>query len=258
MAKQKGILEIEGTIGELSFYKANGGFFVRRKSSVSKSRIKNDRAYARTRENMAEFATAARAGKLFRLAFRPLLQRCCIKGDSGRLMSAMKQVINEDQVNLRGQRTVQDGQPRLLEGFELNQNCALSHRLVAPFYASIDRANGLMAVDIPAFSPASVLSAPEGATHFCLFSGGATIDFETDTYRFAMAESACLPISKETTGPITLVQEVKTNSSGTLFLLLGIEFVKVENGVRHVLMNEGFGALGVVKVGNQLSVIGDR
>jgi len=42
MAKQKGIIKLEGTIGDIAFYKSQDGHLARAKGGVSADRIKND------------------------------------------------------------------------------------------------------------------------------------------------------------------------------------------------------------------------
>jgi hypothetical protein len=246
MAKVTGVVQIKGTLGDLCFYKSKDGYILRRKSSVSKQRIKNDPAFARTRENMAEFTSAATASKLFRRAFRPLFQRACDKGVSRRLMRLMSHVIKTDDVHGRGLRNVNDGEAQLFEGFECNENRRLGSSLLAPFSASIDRASGKMIIVIPAFSVSGGLSYPPGATHFRFFAGGAAIDFENDTYDVARSESSCLAISRDETPVIELIQEVKLAAQGHFFLLLGIEFLQVVNGAEFPLVGQS--ALAVVRV----------
>lgn len=51
MAKLKGILKIEGTLDELTFYKTQDGHLVKTKGGVSAERIANDPNFQRTREN---------------------------------------------------------------------------------------------------------------------------------------------------------------------------------------------------------------
>jgi hypothetical protein len=51
MARQKGILKIEGSLDDITFYKKGDSFLVRNKGGISKQRIANDPAFARTREN---------------------------------------------------------------------------------------------------------------------------------------------------------------------------------------------------------------
>ena len=66
MAKQKGIIKLKGTLGDITFYKSQDGFLAREKGGVEASRIANDPAFQRTRENGAEFGTAGKAGKMLR------------------------------------------------------------------------------------------------------------------------------------------------------------------------------------------------
>ena len=59
MGKLDGIIKIQGTLDNLTFYKSADGHFVRTKGGVSKNRIKNDPAFKRTRENGTEFGHCA-------------------------------------------------------------------------------------------------------------------------------------------------------------------------------------------------------
>ena len=51
MARQSGIIKLEGKIGDLSFYKTRDGFLAREKGGVEADRIKNDPAFALTRKD---------------------------------------------------------------------------------------------------------------------------------------------------------------------------------------------------------------
>jgi hypothetical protein len=51
MAKQKGIIKLKGTLGDITFYKSQDGFLAREKGGVDASRIANDANFQRTREN---------------------------------------------------------------------------------------------------------------------------------------------------------------------------------------------------------------
>src|SRR5687768_9399058 len=130
MARQTSMFQLEGSMGDFCFYKTKDGYFVRRKSSISKKRIKTDPAYAQVRKSNAEFGRAAQAGKLFRSAFRSLLVRAGVTGVSGKLTGAFLEAIQSDETHPRGQRTVSDGRPQILQGFELNQNSSLSRFLI--------------------------------------------------------------------------------------------------------------------------------
>lgn len=249
MARQGKGFQLQGTLGGLCFYKTKDGYFVRTKTSVSKARIKSDPAYARTRQHNAEFKRAAHAVKTFRAAFRPLLQRIGNKRATGRLMSKMLTVIRFDVINPNGLRTVSNGAPKLLEGFEFNENAKLRNILMARLIASIDRKVSAMTVDIRASSVASMISIPPGTTHFRFFSGAAVIDFERDTYKVATSEIDCLPITRKKTGRILLSQTVEGCSAGHAFLLLGIEFLNIVKGTETAVAGGNYNALAIVKTG---------
>jgi hypothetical protein len=72
MAKQRSIIKLEGTLGDITFVKTADGYIAKERTSLNGARIKNDAGFQRTRENNAEFGTAAKTGKIIRAAFRPL------------------------------------------------------------------------------------------------------------------------------------------------------------------------------------------
>ena len=88
----------------------------RKKSGVSRERIMTDRAYARTRENIAEFARGAHATKLVRRAFRSLIEVTADKRVTSRLTSAIMKIIKSDAISPHGQRNVTNGDVTLFEG----------------------------------------------------------------------------------------------------------------------------------------------
>ncbi|MFT5252316.1 MAG: hypothetical protein ACI87N_001323 [Flavobacteriales bacterium] len=64
MARQKGIIKLKDTIGDITFYKTKDGHLAREKGGVDASRIASDPAFQRTRENGAEFERTLKAGKV--------------------------------------------------------------------------------------------------------------------------------------------------------------------------------------------------
>jgi len=69
MARQKGIIKLKGTIGDITFYKTQDGHLAREKGGIDANRIKNDPAFQRTLENGSEFGRAGKAGKILILKF---------------------------------------------------------------------------------------------------------------------------------------------------------------------------------------------
>lgn len=103
MAKQSSYIKLEGTIGDLSFYKnRDSKYIARRKGGVTKDRLLNDPRFERTRENMKEFSRAASAAKFLKNAFREIE----IKSNGGklhnRLYTLANKVLKTDPVNTRG------------------------------------------------------------------------------------------------------------------------------------------------------------
>lgn len=248
MAKQKGIIKLDGTIGGITFYKSQDGYLAREKGGVSGDRIANDPNFQRTRENGEEFGRAGKAGKLLRNSIRAMLQNASDSRMVSRLTQKMVEVIQEDATNPRGQRNVIDGEAELLEGFEFNISGKLGTTLYAPYSSTIDRVAGTLAVSIPAFVPLNMIAAPGGSTHFKIVSAGAEIDFENETFVMASSETAILPWDTTATAVINLSNAVTANSTHPLFLALGIEFYQEVNGQMYPLKNGAFNALSLVKV----------
>jgi hypothetical protein len=248
MARQKGIIKLDGTIGGITFYKSQDGYLAREKGGVEGDRIATDPAFARTRENGAEFGRAGKAGKLLRTAFRALLQNAADPRMVSRMTADFMKVIQADETNDRGQRNVIDGEAELLEGFEFNIRGKLGTTLYAPFSASINRTSGALEVTIPPFVPINMIAAPAGSTHFKLIAAGAEVDFEAESYVSDSSESSVLAWDAATTTALTLINNVTAASTKPLFLVLGIEFYQEVNGSMYSLKNGAYNALALVKV----------
>src|SRR5271157_2420635 len=104
MAQQKGILKIEGTMGNMTFYKKDGVYLVKEKSSVSADKIANDPNYERTRENNAEFGLAGSTGKFLRDALRSLMLDASDTYVTSRVTQLMMSELGLDTGSARGQR----------------------------------------------------------------------------------------------------------------------------------------------------------
>jgi len=248
MAKQKGIIKLDGTIGGVTFYKTKDGYLAKEKSSIPADRIANDPAFQRTRENGAEFGRAGKAGKTLRTALRALLQNTADSRMVSRLTQKMMEVIKLDETNLRGLRNVIDGEAELLEGFEFNISGKLGTTLYAPFTAVINRVAGTLTVGLVAFIPQNMIAAPAGATHFKIISAGAEVDFENEAFVAETNESGILPWDNNATAVMNLANAVTANSTHPLFLALGIEFYQEVNTQMYPLKNGAFNALSLVKV----------
>jgi hypothetical protein len=248
MARQKGIIKLKGTVGGITFYKTQDGHLAREKGGVDASRIKNDPAFQRTRENGSEFGRAGTAGRVLRTAIRGLLLNSADNRMVSRLTQAMTKVIQADATSIRGERNVIDGEAELLDGFEFNIRGKLGTSLYAPFVPTIDRVTGQIKVVIPSFIPANMISAPSGTTHYKIISAGAEIDFALETYVAPTSASAVLPWGIAPSVALTQTNTVTPASTKPLFLMLGIEFYQQVNGTMYPLKNGAFNPLAIAKV----------
>lgn len=248
MAKSNGILKIEGTIEDLTFYKKDGQNFVRRKGGVSKERIETDPNYVRTRENNSEFSIATGAGKTLRLALGSLVFKAKDSKLSSRMMKTMSVIKKYDTVSARGKRQVYNGLgtpdgKMALTGFDFNTNAPLNSVLFSAF--DLDTATGV--VLITDLIPLEQIRYPEGATHVSFQSAVLGIDFETEVSELALSNVVNLPINL-TPSSITLTPTSVPATTGVTLFLLSISFFQEVNGQQYSLKNEEYNVLQVVEV----------
>lgn len=248
MAKQSSIIKLEGTIDDITFVKTEDGYIARKASRISASAIASSPNFQRTRENMAEFGRAGKAGRVVRHAFSTLLQNTKSKRVTSRLVKELMKSIKADSVNPRGQRTVADGNLGFLQGFEFNTDAQLKTTLSAVYTTSIDRATGSATVDIPALVPTEAIKAPVEATHYRVICGAAAIDFANETSTTAIQQSPYLPLTGTTAPALNLSASLPAASTLPLFLVVGIQFFQEVNGAHYVLKSGVHNALSLVKV----------
>lgn len=248
MAKQRGIIKLEGTLDDITFQKTQDGYRAKTKSSVPAARIFTDLSYVRTRENMAEFSRAAKAARLFRTSFQSKARKVGDGRAGSRLVASMMKVLKQDAIHDRGLRTVVDGDVALLHGFEFNVHSTIESSMAAPFEASIDRANGEGSISIAPFIPEDMIKLPTGADHFIVFATLVEVDFENASYKVFSKETEVLPWDTNATAAIDLTVASGGISTLPLFLALGIEFRQEVLGKNYSLKNGAYTAMSIVKV----------
>lgn len=248
MARQKGLIKLKGTMGDITFYRTRDGYMAREKGGISADRMRTDPAFQRTRENMAEFGRAGKAGKLLRSSVQSLLRSAADSKMVSRLTKEMVKVLQLDAVNPRGLRNVIDGETELLQGFEFNIDAKLGTTFFAPYESVIDRVTGDASIDIDPFMPADSIAGPSGCTHYKLCSAAMSIDFEAGKYNADINETAIQPIDSVLTSAIQLQNTLPAASIHPLFLLFGINFYQEVNGTFYLMKNGAFNALQLVRV----------
>ena len=228
MARQSSFLKLEGTIGDVTFYKdRTGQYNARTKGGVSKSRIMTDKQFQRTRENLAEFARAAKASKLLKDAFRKITLRAKDLRTNNRLYAKAIKVLKTDTVNVRGERTVADGNMAEFMDFQFSYNSMLESAIYAR-YAVVSQADQVVLTMEP-FVPSKYIAAPIGATHFRVFITSAAVDFSLNTFQSAVSYSDSLELSVEPVEELVLSIPKATAPEADHFYALGIEFFQIGN-----------------------------
>jgi hypothetical protein len=248
MAQSTGILKIEGTIEDLTFYKQNGRNFVRRKGGISRERIASDSNFVRTRENNTEFAHSGITAKQLRLALGSLVFKAKDSRLASRMLQVMSRIKNLDATSARGQRTVANGLTTLegkllLKGFDFNANAPLKSVLFAPY--ELDFPNGKLG--FTDFITAEQLQFPQGATHLSLQCAALAIDFTTEFSEVAYSGIENLPINLVPNTFNLTTTSVPAGGTSQLFLLM-VSFYQEVNGVQYSLKNEEYNVLHVLEV----------
>ncbi|WP_186758549.1 hypothetical protein [Echinicola salinicaeni] len=243
MAKQTSIITLNGAVGGLSFYKTKDGYFARAKGGVSKSRIMSDPKYARTRENLREFATAADGAKFLKDTFRDVLLKASDSRLYNRIYSAMLKILKTDPVNKRGDRKVIEGDWNLLTGLEINGRTRLGSTLYMEF--TIADAAASLDVSFSDFNPADHLMIPEGTTHFKIFASGVSLDLTSKERSTFSVDSGLLPVGDPVTGLSLSVDKSGLTESHKAFVL-GVEFIQEVNGQEYPLNNGAHNAASIL------------
>ena len=211
MAQQLGMINVRGSVGDMTYVRTEDGYLIRRKSSLDKLRVLNDLKFEGSRRASKEFGAAANAGKLVRNAIIGTLKNA---GDSklqSRMMKKMYDILKTDMVSDLGERRPEKGRLEMLEGFEFNNKKELIHILLLQYRATIDRSVGLATISFPAIDPEENLSIPERATHFKLLSAVASLDFNKKSFTVKAAESDHLSLKAEQLPAFDLTQTFDGN-----------------------------------------------
>lgn len=247
MAKFEGIFDIEGTLKGMTFYRTNEGIRIRTKGGISKKRIMNDPAFARTRENGAEFSHSAKMSKLLRNSVSTMVDNAKDSRTSSRLNRIMSRIKNLDTVHLRGERTVAEGfnNPLALQelrGFDFNKNATMDSILKNKFV--FDATTGTLT--LTDFNTGKQLLSPLGTTKIGLRIGASLVDFAVGNYTFVESPQEVLQVSALTTTNTTLTLPSIPTGNGVLCFFFLIEFYQTINGNDYPLLNKQFNVLQLI------------
>lgn len=107
MSKQRGPVYFTGTVDGICYYKMNGKYYARRKSTLSRKRVRRDPAFARTRRNAELLGQASRvAAGIYRLLPRAQKKLDLYRAMTGQAMAMFKKGADEANVRDRLQLAV--------------------------------------------------------------------------------------------------------------------------------------------------------
>ncbi|MBT1711489.1 hypothetical protein KK062_24820 [Fulvivirgaceae bacterium PWU5] len=247
MAKQTGIIILEGPIGEdVCYIHPKFGPLRRRKTSVNAERIRMDAAFARVRENNSDFAHGAALVKSIRAAFRAVYASVADRHMTSRLTSAVTTAIRTDATHIPGKRSILHGDITPLLGVEFNKGTSFSKLLRTPYSVMPGKDRNTTVTSFTDVIPAHHLYAPKSASHYRVVSSVAYIDPATGNHAVQTTTSEAFPAKGKTPMNISLTNTL-AYEPGTLRLhVLGIEFMQETNGCFYPLTNKAFHALTLV------------
>ena len=250
MAKVRGFLKLQGSMGETTFMKQKNGNNWRSQDKlvISPDRFKSDPKFARVRENATEFTRAAHGGALIRDSISSLVKDVKDKNLSSRMFAKLMEVIKSDVISPRGGGNLVDGNLTLLEGFRFNPAAQLTKVLTPLIATTVDRVTGHMTAVIPVFVPTLELNTPAGATHFQFVSAGIEVDFELGTFKTDIQKGLQQLIQPAPTVALTLTHTLTPNSTHPLLLVFGIRFFALSGAVMSPMLNAATNVLEIVAV----------
>lgn len=243
MAKQKGIVQLEGTVNDLNFYKLNGKIVVRRAGGgFTSQNIKNHPNMERIRENGSEFGHCSRINKVFRQALLPFYEGHRLTLFHSHLMSLFIPLKNLDSISVRGERRVHNGiataeGKRLLPDFQYTPDC--NPIKVLPFDVLVDWSANSCSI-----SGISIKEVPfiTGASHIRIQFGVLDFDFESSEYKLYLAPKEFLSRSFSDTDLTLSVPDVP-EQFGTRMAVLGVRYYQEVSGELYPL--GGQNAVGI-------------
>jgi len=246
MARQKGHIKYQGTIGDIRHFKIKGmsGYFAGLKGGPTANQIKTAPEFARTRENMSEFGGSAKVAKVLRTGLGRGAAQFTDSTFTGRLTAFMKQINLKDTTGVRGKRAIKLSEHKeALKGIVFKKGTSFDSICKVSVDAEFT-AGSVEIIDLLQVGSMLPPVAPPSATHYRLvYSLVAVSDYsydeESKTYE---------PINTTTNGNSTVIYsdyyevnqvvnihetaesgETEPMQDSTTVLAIGIEFFVKNN-----------------------------
>lgn len=237
MAKQKGIIKLEGTLDDINFYMLNGVAVARKAGGGFTSKaIKNSPKMKRVRENSTEFGYCSQIKCLLKESFAVLLQDYKDPSLHARMMRLMQDIKVLDVVSERGKRTV----PKGLQT-DLGKQLFYAFRFTEKY--RIDSVpNVTVLIDPTDFScviegfDLKHLTFPVGATHVKLSYLVTSCNFDQLSY-LSTPSSLFLEPHISTSAPLLFAPDLSTHDLKNVICYFGIRFYQQVGNEKNILKN---------------------
>ncbi|WP_400261416.1 hypothetical protein ACFX5U_16045 [Sphingobacterium sp. SG20118] len=249
MARVESLIKLNGTIGDLSFYKSKSvGYQARMKTGVSGDRIAKDPAFARTRENGSEFGRAQQEGKKLRDLLRDVLFENADNRFSARLASRLLKIIQMDAVNVRGARVLVPENMVMLEGLECNQRSSLKNITLKSLTVEFDRAIGDGFLTCSQLIPNLQIAKLSGATHVQYSLVLQEFSGDESDQRPAIQRSAYIKLGEIAPMDLEVMASLFPDPGKSVLVLVGTGYYQMVNDAYYPLANGQYNALTIKQV----------
>lgn len=229
MAKVKAPFKLSGTLGNITFDDTTEGNIAkekREKFMTSKEFMANP-IYDPIRNHGKEMGYCAKKSRLFRLLAVNFYKNSKDVSFAGRANQILFEILEEDTINPKGQRTLSEGMKspflsEILPGFDGNKQRPLKKVLKTTYVHSPEERT----IKIADFMAQNHLDWPEEATHVHLAMATANWDFENDTFDTCYSDEIKIAKESEVQSICLSTENPKGNQLQLTFLYIG--FAKLE------------------------------
>ena len=229
MAKVIAPFKIKGTLGGINFMDTTEGNVARmeREKFMTSDEFYANPIYDRIRDQGKEMGYCAKKSQQFRQLAVQFYRNSKDVSFAGRANQILLEILNEDSLNPKGHRTLEEGLKspflnEILVGFEGNKQRPLSQVLLIPFLHDQEK----RVLTIPDFNAQHHLDWPEEATHVHLAMATANWDFVNNSFNSCYSEE-CICTKESEIKTLTLETE-KPLGNQLQISYLYIGFAKLE------------------------------
>jgi hypothetical protein len=249
VAKLKGIIKFIGRIGDLSVYKTQDGYIVRKGWGPDKDRMRKDPAFKKARKHGKEWGACGKAGGLVTRAVKEFAGPAMDNRVTSRLNKAFFKVLKHGVVKAGKPRKVGDGMRMAagqneLKGFEFNIKSSVRRLLKC----NIETNEKTGVTNLRLKTAKGEIHFPRNATHAVLRSGWLKINFEKKTSELKVSKEITIAKNAENTA-IKLKPVGKHTKAGWNLFLLKVGFKKEGPGGSLTLNDAKYNACCIVGVG---------